>query len=349
MRIVHVNLERTWRGGERQVVYLMEGLARLGHECHLVARKNGLLAGRAREKGIPVLEVRKPFVARGFVLGGFDVVHAHETRALQMAALWKGWNTSPVVFTRRVDNPPSTNPVTRLVYGKIDRMAVISRRVGEVMASWGFDPGRTRVIPSSVHPLGDPDDATVSGLRRRFDGRKVVGCIAALEKRKDHATLLRAASVVSSLRDDVVFVLVGDGDMRAELEAEARALRLANVVFEGYRDDLAPYYRVFDVFLLTSRQEGLGSSILDAMACGVPVVATRAGGIPEIVHDGETGLLVDVGDAEGVARAVLRMLHDERLRRGCIDAGRRMVREGYTVEAMAKSYHDLYAELVQGA
>jgi L-malate glycosyltransferase len=346
MRIVHINLERSWRGGERQVLYLMEGLRRLGHDCHLIARRNEAFVSRVLERDFPVHVISKPYLNRGSLLSGFHVVHAHETRGLQVAAVWKYVNRSPLVFTRRVDNPPSGNPLTRFVYGRVDGMGVISRAIGQVMTAWGFDPCRIRVIPSAVQAAREPHMETVSRLRERFKGRKVVGCVASLEKRKDHRTLLKAASLIRGRRDDVDFVLVGGGALRPDLEEEARRLGLFNVSFEGYQDDPYSYYFIFDLFVLTSRQEGLGSAILDAFAYGVPVVATAAGGVPEIVRDEETGLLADIGDARGVAESILRMLGDHDLRDRCVRRAGELANEGYSLDGMAMAYELLYREVI---
>lgn len=345
MRIVHINLERSWRGGERQVLYLMEGLRRLGHESHLMARRNEEFISRVTGSGFPVHVVAKPFLLHGTLLSGFDVVHAHETRGLQVAAAWKTLNRLPLVYTRRVDNPPSGNPLTRFIYARIDRMGVISSAIGTVMTSWGFDPSRIRIIPSAVEtgralPAGD-----VSALKRRFRGRKVVGCVASLERRKDHLTLLRTASIIQGRRDDVTFVLVGDGELKGDLQAEAARLGLVNVIFEGYRDDPYPYYGVFDIFVMTSRQEGLGSAILDAFVHHVPVVATAAGGIPEIVRHEDTGLLVEAGNESQIADAIDRMLADDGLRQRCAGRARDLLDSGYSIHAMAASYEEAYREL----
>jgi len=225
-------------------------------------------------------------------------------------------------------------------------MAVISRAIAGVMGNWGFDPSLIRVIPSAVRTSPRRDARAVADLRARFRGKKVIGCVATLEPRKDHRTLLKAAGIVQEARKDVLFILLGDGALRKGLEAQARAGGLGNVVFEGFKDDPYPYYEVFDLFVITSRQEGLGSSILDAFAYGVPVVATAAGGIPDIVRNGETGLLAGVGDAHGVASAILRMLEDDTLRMHCVRRAMELVSEKFSIGSMARSYDALYREIV---
>lgn len=346
MRILHINLERTWRGGERQVLYLMEGLGRLGHESHLMARKNEAFVSRVRDKGFQVHVISKPFALYGHILSKYDVVHAHETRGLQIAALWKSLNARPLVFTRRVDNPPSGNILTRYFYNRIDTLSAISGTIGTVMKTWGFDASRIRVIPSAVETGRDIGVENVKRLKERFATKKVIGCVASLEKRKDHHTLLRAAGLIQKERNDAVFVLVGDGDLRGDLEGEATRLGLTNVVFEGYQDDPYPYYKVFDVFVMTSRQEGLGSSILDSFRYRVPVVATAAGGIPEIVKHGETGLLAEVGNPGSIAGYILQMLDDGPFRTRCTEAAHALLMEKFTIDRMARSYEQVYLDLL---
>lgn len=345
MRIVHINLERGWRGGERQTLYLMEGLRALGHECHLIARRNEAFVAHVTNRGFPIYLIRKPFLLHGGIISSFDIVHVHETRGLQVAAMWKYIHGIPIVATRRVDNTPSDNILTRQLYRQVDRLVVISERIRFVMNSWGIEDEKITLIPDSIDSERKLSEDTVAKLKKRFQSKKVVGCVASLEKRKDHHTLLRAASMVQALRDDVVFVLVGDGELRPELEREASRLGLVNVAFEGYQDDPYPYYQVFDIFVLTSRQEGLGSSILDAFVYRVPVVVTAAGGMPEIVKDGQTGLLAEVGNPYKVSQAIIRMLDDEALRKGCIEKAHVLLMERFTIERMAKSYEHVYQDI----
>jgi L-malate glycosyltransferase len=345
MRLVHINLERAWRGGERQTLYLMEGLRALGHECHLIARSNEMFVNQVIKKGFPVHLIKKPFLLRGNVLSGFDIIHAHETRGIQLAALWKHIHGRPIVATRRVDNPPSGNILTKKMYNKVDNLVVISEKIRSVMIGWGFNDERIKKIPDSIDTDREQSEDSIMKLRERFSSKKVVGCVAALEKRKDHHTLLKAAALVQNERDDVIFVLIGDGELRKDLMAQAEMMNLRNVVFEGYQIDPYSYYRAFDVFVLTSKEEGLGSSILDAFFYHVPVVATAAGGIPELVKNQDTGLLADVGDPFKIAEYILRMLEDKELRRNCTENAYAALMERFTIGAMANAYDMIYRQL----
>ncbi|HOS97433.1 MAG TPA: hypothetical protein PLU54_07245, partial [Deltaproteobacteria bacterium] len=122
MKILHINLERGWRGGEQQTLYLMEGLRSLGHESALLARSNRDLLSRVRAAVFPVIVISKPFVIHGRHARGYDIIHAHETRGLQIASVWKRLHGKPLIYTRRVDNPPGSHLFNRWKFGQVDRL-----------------------------------------------------------------------------------------------------------------------------------------------------------------------------------------------------------------------------------
>lgn len=346
MRILHINLERGWRGGERQTLYLMEGLRDLGYENHLLTRKNDLFVQRALKCGFSPKTIKKPFLLHGPFLRHFDIIQLHEVRGLQLAAFWKFLHGKPFVFTRRVDNMPSNHAFTRFKYKQVDHLIAISGKIKSVMVEWGFDPGHIAVIPSAVSLVSKAQPAKVHKLKQRFSGHKIVGCVAALEDRKDHFTLLDAAALVNRQRSDVVFVLLGEGVLREKLEAKAKELSLNNIVFEGYQNDPYSYYPIFDVFLITSKSEGLGSSILDAFFYRIPVVATATGGIPDLIVSGQTGLLSPVGSAQKIAQDLLRMLDDSDLRNRVTTKAYSLLARDFSIPVMARAYDQVYRGLV---
>jgi glycosyltransferase involved in cell wall biosynthesis len=190
--------------------------------------------------------------------------------------------------------------------------------------------------PARLEPLGVPRDA------------KTVGLVAVLRPEKNHELFLRAAAMVRRQEPQAHFVLIGDGPERARLERLVAELKLGDSVrFLGKRKDVAGLLPLFDVFALTSKIEASPVSILEAQACGVPVVATRVGSIPESVIDGETGLLVDSEDIEGVARAVVRILSSPAFGRSLGDAARRFVVEHRSLAAMVKGYEELIRKLYE--
>ncbi|MCU0612305.1 MAG: glycosyltransferase family 4 protein, partial [Candidatus Eisenbacteria bacterium] len=175
----------------------------------------------------------------------------------------------------------------------------------------------------------------------------VVGTVAAMARHKDYPTLLVAAQAVLQAGEKVTFCAVGDGPERGKVHALARRLGLGDrCMFVGFQDDVGPYLRLFDIFVMASRTEGLGTSLIDALAVGLPVAATRAGGIGEIVRDGENGLLVSVRNPTALAGAILRLIHDRDLRARLSAQARPSVEEFAITHTVRKNL-ELYQRLMQ--
>jgi len=225
---------------------------------------------------------------------------------------------------------------------------VVSRAIHDVMTRAGVDGAQLRLVYEGV-----PDRPPVPGGREALaalgvpPGAPVVGNIAALVDHKDQATLLRAAARVLAQRPDVRFVIVGEGERREALLAQAAQAGIASaVVFTGFREDVDRLLPAFDVFCLSSHMEGLGTIVLDAMAFGRPVVATAAGGIPESVVDGVTGRIAPPRDDAALAAALLELIADPARARSLGEAGRRRFEERFSAERMVAETLAVYEELL---
>jgi len=353
VRVLHVDSARGWRGGQNQVVLTAAGMARRGHDVLVAARGGGVLAGRARGEGLDVREL--PFAGdfAPAALAGLrrlarsfrpDVVHVHDPHAAAAALALPA--RARLVASRRVDFR-LRGPWSRWKYGRCARVIAVSRAVADVLREGGLDPARVRVVyegvPDRAPRAGGAEALAALGVPR---GAPVVGNVAALTGHKDHATLLEAAALVRAEVPDLRLVIAGEGDLAPALRDQARRLGLeAAVVFAGFRDDLDVLIPALDVFCLSSRMEGLGTSLLDAMCYGRAVVATAAGGIAEAVEDGVTGRLVPPGDAPALARALVDVLGgtDRRAEMGA--AGRRRFLERFTAERMVEGTLAVYGEL----
>lgn len=334
LRVLMVDSERSWRGGQGQVRLLMSGLLEHGVAVTLASPEDGELARRSASLAIALRPVAPgpagvPSLRRAMASGEFDIVHSHAARAHGAVAFARvGLSRRPChVVSRRVDFAVARNPVSAWKYRRgADAYIAISEGVRRVLREGGIPDARVRVVMSGI------DLAKFDGLRPRDAVRAelglgpntlAVGNVAALAPHKAQNDLLRAAASVLAARDDVRFFVVGEGALRPELEALAAGLGIADrVVFTGFRQDALDLLRAFDLFVMSSYLEGLGTSIMDAQALGVPVVATRTGGIPELVEDGVTGLLAAPRNPEALAGAILRMLGDGRLRSACADTAR---------------------------
>jgi glycosyltransferase involved in cell wall biosynthesis len=276
-----------------------------------------------------------------------DVVQLHDPHAVSAGLLARRLEGGrPVVATRRVDFP-LRGWLSRAKYRACERVVAVSGAIRDVLLRDRLPQERLRLVHEGV-----PDRSPRPGGRETLrelgipGDALVVGNVAALVDHKDHGTLLRAAALVVKARKDVRFVVAGEGSERAALLQLRRGLGLeAAVVFAGFRDDLDRLLPAFDVFCLSSHQEGLGTSLLDAMCFGRPIVATAAGGIPEAVLDGVTGRIVPVRQPEALADALLALLADPESRAALGAAGRRRFLEEFTASRMVEGTLRVLEEL----
>lgn len=327
LTVLHVNTQRGWRGGERQTLWLAEELVRLGHRSVVAARADGRLAQRAADAGIPVVPLHPAFEAdpravlalrRAIRELEVDVVHAHAAHAVALAALaTAGRDGPPLVVTRRMDVPLRANAGTRWKYGRARAVIAISRAAMEALETSGVPRERIHLVPSGVdlrrevQPAG-PEVLACLGIP---PGAPLVVQVGQLAGDKDPVTFVRGMAAARARVPDAHGLLVGDGPLRSQVEQAIAELGLTDAVrLAGYRADADALLAAADVVTLTSRREGLGSVLLDALAFGRPVVATAAGGIPDAVADGETGLLVPPGDWQALGAAIASVLSDTALR-----------------------------------
>jgi glycosyltransferase involved in cell wall biosynthesis len=312
-------------------------MAARGHAVLLACQAGGALAERARECGLETLPLRfagdlSPAAVPGLrrAVRGFrpEVLQLHDPHAV-LPGLLAG--APRCVATRRVDFALQ-GALSRWKYGRCARVIAVSRGIADVLQKGGVASDRVRVVYEGV-----ADRPAQPGGREALralgvpDGALVVGNVAALVDHKDHATLLRAAASAFALAPAAFLVIVGDGELRASLEALAVRLGIAaRCRFLGFRTDLDRLIPVFDVFCLSSHMEGLGTSLLDAMCFARPIVATAAGGIPEAVTDDVNGRLAPVGDADAFSGALVELLRSAELRSRYGAAGRRAFEERFT-------------------
>ena len=321
MRVLHVDSGREYRGGQDQARLLARELARApALEQRLLTRRDSELAHRAAADGVavrgvswgPGLDPRAwgRLVAESRAWRP-DLIHAHNNHAVTLAVWarrvlhYTGF-APRIVATRRVVFPLRAGSALR----HADAVIAISRAVQTGLVAAGIAPGRISVVPDGVDPEGvRAAAATPLAIRARLalaDATPLAANIAALEPSKDQVTLVRAAQAARTLCPGLHWVIAGTGPDRSVLEREIRRLDVADRVhLLGYVEQADALIRESDVLVMSSKQEGLGSVVLHALALGRPVVAAAGGGLPEIVP---AEWLVPVGDADGLARKVVRAL-----------------------------------------
>lgn len=276
-----------------------------------------------------------------------DVVHAHTAHAVSLGALATLGTHVPLVVSRRVDFPLRRNAGTRWKYARAAAIVAISHAVAEVLRRGGVEASRIVVVPdgTDVHrvvPLASDELLASLGAT----GRPLVVQVAQLVGHKDPLNFVRAIAASRDRVPHIQALLVGDGPLRRDVEAEVKTLDLERVVHVlGYRTDADTLLASADVACLSSREEGMGSVLLDALAFGVPVAATRAGGIPEVVDDGITGLLVPVDSPGALAGAIVRLVTDDALRARMSAAARERAPD-FSVERMTERMLAVYARVL---
>jgi glycosyltransferase involved in cell wall biosynthesis len=353
VRVLHVDTERGWRGGERQTLWLARELANRGHVSIVAARRKEPLAQRARASGLEVVDcsprseldaVAALRLRRAIREHGITLIHAHTAHAVAVAALATLATNVRLIVARRVDFPLRPNLGTRWKYGRAHAIIAISRAVASVLERSGISRHRIHIVPDGVDIHREVVPASRDSLAAfgiPTDAPLVVQ-VAQLVGHKDPLNFVRAIAHVHAVLPAVHALLVGDGPLRSDVEREVHDLGLQDTVHvAGYRDDADSLLAAATVATLSSREEGMGSVLLDALAFGRAIAATRAGGIPEVIVEGESGLLAEPRDSNALGDAILRLLNDDNLRRRiCANAPARAAE--FSVERMTDRTISIY-------
>ncbi|HEY5060228.1 MAG TPA: glycosyltransferase family 4 protein [Gemmatimonadaceae bacterium] len=357
--LLHVDTERGWRGGERQALWLARELGRRGHLSIVAARTGEPLHDCARAAGLPTVACDPAGEAdllaawrlhRVIRAEGIDIVHAHTAHAVAIAALATLGMPVPLVVSRRVDFRLRNNAGTRWKYGRASMLIAISRAVAGVLEASGMAGERIRVVPDGVdmdRVVAPATSDVLASLGVRGSGPLVVQ-VSQLVGHKDPLNFVRAMARARELVPSIAALLVGDGPLRAAVEAEVQSRGLTGVVHvAGYRADADALLAAADVATLSSSEEGMGSVLLDALAFGLPVAATRAGGIPEVITDGVSGLLAPPRDPAALGEAIARLVTDPELRARLRGNARARAVE-FSVERMTDRTIEVYEEVLNG-
>jgi len=360
LRVVHVDTERTWGGGQRQLHALATAMQRLGHQSWVAARPGTLLSDALGRDGVPVVPLAPAFewdpVAAGRLRALLrrvrpDVVHAHAAHAVALSAVAIGRLPIRLLVSRRVALPLRRNPLSRYKYGRPERFIAVSDRVRSVLRSCGVDAARIDVVRSGVdlaRPARRAAPSTMEGLGVEPQRPLAVMVSSLVPPHKDPGTFLAAIAAARSLGCEAQALLVGDGPLLGAARRARSRLGLDRVVrLTGFRRDAVELLAAADVAVLSSRDEGLGTTILDAMLAGVPVAATAAGGVTEVVRDGVDGLLAPVGDGRALGAAIQRVLADRALREALVRSARERVRQ-FSIDRTVDGTLEVYRSLGAG-
>jgi glycosyltransferase involved in cell wall biosynthesis len=354
-------------GAESMVLHLLEALASQRCRPILAALRNSHhpnpeLSALARQRGFEV----EPIYCQGRLDLSvvrqlqqcirkycIDVVHAHGYKAdlytylatrrprVPLVATCHNWTNlnASVSFYGRLD---------RLALTRFDRVAAVSDTVAQILAAAGIPSDRVTVIPNGIPTaLFESSGLDCMDLQRQRHTGPVVGMVGRLVREKGFAYVLRSARTILADFPTTRFLLVGDGPQADELRSLVRQEGIEeSVIFAGYRSDLQHVYRMLDILVLPSFLEGMPMVILEAMAAGKPVIATRVGAIPTLITHGQDGILVDPGDTPALVDSLRLLLGDDILRRRMGAQGQALIQQGYSAKLMAQRYLGLYSQAI---
>jgi glycosyltransferase involved in cell wall biosynthesis len=359
--ILHVDTGMGWRGGQQQAFYLSRELTNRGVFTGMACRPDSLLERACRRSGVPVypISMRGEWdLAAGIRLArvsrelGYLLLHAHCAHGVMLGLWARAFNPGlTLLATRRVDFSIGRSPLGRFKYANpwLVKIICISAAIRTVLMNDGIPEPKMVIVPSGVdiHRFVDADPERAHHIGAIPEDGIIVGTVAALVGHKDYPTLMRAAARVLSIRDDVFFCALGDGEEQAPIHALARKLKLGRrFIFAGFQENVGDYLKRFDLFVLASQMEGLGSSILDAMALGLPIVATKTGGIPEMLSHGETALMVPPRDPHQLSQAILKLVGSRALRRQLGQNARHAVKR-FSLDNMVEGNLRVYFNLLK--
>lgn len=347
MRILEINTEKTWRGGERQTLYNIQGFMEAGVPVELLAREDHPLAKRTREMGGTVHAVSGHGAAWAFLCRhgkDYDILHAQTGKAQSLAMLAKPCHRRPVVYTRRVDFVPK-GLTTKLKYRHTDQVVAITHPIDDILANFGV-PRRT--IITEIARERKLDMKRAFSLRRDLglEGRRILATTSALVPHKDPLNMVEAVAELAKLRDDFVFLHFGDGELRPDVEQRLAELDLRDHYrLMGFYENVEDFFAIFDAFVMSSQEEGLGSSVLDAFIYRVPVVSTDAGGLKESV--GNHGILCPIKSPKELADGINRVLSDDGLKNDLVERAHAVTLTVHASKRVTDQYLELFAAMLE--
>jgi len=361
MKILHVETGRHLYGGPQQVIYLISALIDRGHDCTLVCPPDSGIDSAARAATIAVRnlfcagDLDLPFAYRlsqYLQVSKPDLVHCHSRRGADMlGGLAASIADVPAVVSRRVDHT-EMRLMAALRYGPFKKIIAISEAIADILRDCNPDDERIEVIRSAVDTERLAVAADRQAFRKEFavpDDAIVIAAAGQLIPRKGHRYLLQAVEGLHHSHPQIRLIVFGEGHLNDQLRAQAASLGLADTVqFAGFREDLDDLMGCFDIFAHPALAEGLGVATLKAAAAGVPVVAFGAGGIPEAVIDGETGILVQPENVAALRNAIATLIDDDSLRQEMGSAGRERMQNEFSIDTMADKHVTLYESVLNG-
>jgi len=342
INVLHINLAKGFRGGERQTEILIKTLTKKSNiKQFLACRKDSPLRQHlASVNNLTFIDADNQLSGH-FSTPSIDIMHAHDAKAVHWAWLHNIFTKTPYIITRRVDYPVKDKWFNKQTYSKSASAVAISSLIKNLLddKSWHLN---TQLIPSVMADF-KIDNNVSRKFKAQFENKTLIGNAGALvDKHKGQRLLIETARNLKSSHPHLHFVFFGRGEDEAILIDESKDLE--NITWAGFKENIADYIAALDVFAFPSRNEGLGSTLLDVMNADVPIIAANVGGIPDIVIHEKTGLLFEVNNTKALESALLRLIDSPALQEKFVINAKNQL-DRYSPDAMANSYTELYQSL----
>ncbi len=359
MKVLHIETGRNLYGGAQQVMFLLRNLPKYDVESHLFCDQGSSILKACEAEGFPThafpiagdLDLSLPFkISKVCKSIQPDIIHVHSRRGVDY---WGGWIAKrldiPCVLSRRVDNP-EPRWLAKTKYGMYSHVITISDGIRQVLISEGVPQQDITLVRSALELDSYPSPLPVKDFRNRFgirEDHKVIACAAQLIERKGHRFLLNALPEVLKQHPKIQVLLFGKGKELQSLQNQVSELNLHTMVqFPGFAEDIKSIYPHVDILVHPALMEGLGVALIEASYAGVPIIAARAGGIPEIVRDQKNGLLVPPGDSDAIRDAMIQLLGNPVFAKELGNYGRTLAKEEFSVDPMAAGNAQVYRSIL---
>jgi len=349
LKILHIDTERTWRGGEQQVLYLLRGLRERGHDSTVICQPASPLAERAGAEGIHVKEVAMkggldPFavfeISRAY-RQGYQICHMHTSNAHSLGYYASLLAKGPKLAVSRRVSFPLKGFLGKLKYTGADRIIAVSAEIKKGLVKKGIDEEKVAVVHSAID------------LKRfdKYEGepeKPVVGIFAHLAEHKGHKYFFDAGLKISKDFPHVSFIVAGDGEERGNLEKYVESLGIEGKVdFRGFSKEVPSLLKECTITVLSSISgEGSPGVLKESMAAGVPVITTDVGGSAEVVENGRSGIVVPPADSEALAKGMEKLLGHKSFREAMRRGGLERVK-AFSAENMVDKTEALYREILR--
>ncbi|WP_063656466.1 glycosyltransferase family 4 protein [Aliivibrio fischeri] len=346
MHICHVNLASGFSGGERQTLQLIIQQLKKGYQLTVVANPKSPFATEIKKLNCKLV-LASHFIKqhKKSITINCDVIHVHEGRAIYWALIQSKRFGVPYIVTRRIDNPLKNKLLSNIAYSNANTLIGLSREIVSKIKE--RHPSQlVYKIPSSPVSYSVEQD-NVDTIWRRFSNKFLVIQAANLLHHKGHETTIEAAKLLQNMDSNIHIALLGDGPERKKLESLVEKYNLNNITFLGKQNRMGDWFSAADLLIHPSYSEGLGSVILEAISAKLPVIGSNAGGIPDIIDDQKSGLLVEPKDAQGLANAIYQVATNKPLRNKLIIGGQEKL-SMFDIKHTSCLYHDIYQTIING-